>query len=107
MVGRSAVLLVMGVGVEYCHFDHGSYPFSPSLPRRGERGGGSTLLLSHLVEITPYGGQRGDVGQMWGWNMQEQGNTSFSQQGNLPTVCSNLTYADRLPLLPYNSPPRI
>jgi hypothetical protein len=22
---------------------------------------------------------------MGGWNMQEQGNTSFSQQGNLPT----------------------
>jgi hypothetical protein len=41
---------------------HGSYPFSPSLPRRGEREGGSTLCLSHLVEITPYGGPEGGWG---------------------------------------------
>jgi hypothetical protein len=44
MVGRSAVLLVLGVGVECCHSDHGSYPFSPSLPRRGEREGGHYTL---------------------------------------------------------------
>jgi hypothetical protein len=44
MVGRSAVLLVLGVGVECCHSDHGSYPFSPSLPRRGEREGGQYTL---------------------------------------------------------------
>ena len=36
MGGSGAVLLVWGVGVECCHSDQGSSPFSPSLPRREE-----------------------------------------------------------------------
>jgi hypothetical protein len=41
----------MGVGVEYCHSDHGSYPFSPSLPRRGEREGGHYMLHDRIVSF--------------------------------------------------------
>ncbi len=61
--------------------EEGLSPFSPSLPRRGEREGGqyTMLHLSHLYPFTPYGvgGGGSERGGVVGWNTRGKRNTSY------------------------------